>query len=898
MVTQTQSPAKAASQSRRAEQQSIVGYLAGPASAVNAGANRIIRSVGGSADMTAGMESSDHSTPVMEKRKRSTGAAALSQSMVTQTSMLNQMEEDEGAAGDGNSSDDAEQPSAKARREEQKRVEGTLASLDGIRSLDDQEQEISAADAAIRDGLGRAGGELSSAEERNRIGAACGAISKVFGKKREMAVALPSPGTPGWDPAGDLEADLVGEEEIRMDVFNPQNDLVDEMLPQDVTEVVNKKVEESMTSAIDKLTGVGKQQLDSLMQMQKQLFDTSNEMFAKQFAELEIKQNSVEGIAKQMMDLKVRMFQDHAARSAELDQFAEGVKKDLRQAAAQQSLGEEAVRAIAGQAVEAAKEATQQDVATLKIAMDSFKVRMQETENTNTEIMLTNENLKRDQLALRELFKEDQQGQRQLVGSLHATFLDKLNEVNGAVEASERAHEREKQEMAENYRYINDKVEAFITLVTRRIEDLSRKVDEGAERALTGGPLPAGVTPEVLSSVCRKHNLEEDKYWLRSASVHVQGQVVGGKSFEDCRRFLSRVYLGFLMEKCLNWYVSNTGGSVRVTFTSEHEAKTMLLRAKKICMERRLRSVNIEILFPPRFLQMKRDLLQVGAQMKLRGEIKRYDPVMKQGRVQLRTITNDDVVDYITINPTPEADNVDDEGMEVGEVDPVAQPAPAAEEETCVVCLEPLTASTHGGLMQMNQCHHRVHRLCQMVSFITNGPACMICRQTEEGLAAKVTCTKCTATGLDNFDVGELRLAPCGHIHKRDCVDDWFSNIGENHRIFDEESLNRILSQVRVQCFQCTRVEVPRQWLNIAATVVQQPRVSVQRGGMTRGRGAARPQRGAAAGVRGQIRTATPLNQGQARGRGGGQTRGSGRGAAAAGVQLTGGNRVEIEEHL
>ena len=91
---------------------------------------------------------------------------------------------------------------------------------------------------------------------------------------------------------------------------------------------------------------------------------------------------------------------------------------------------------------------------------------------------------------------------------------------------------------------------------------------------------------------------------------------------------------------------------------------------------------------------------------------------------------------------------------------------------------------------------------------------------------------------------------------------------------------------------------MPRQWLNIAATVVQQPRVSVQRGGMTRGRGAARPQRGAAAGGRGQIRTATPLNQGQARGRGGGQTRGSGRGAAAAGVQLTGGNRVEIEEHL
>ena len=60
----------------------------------------------------------------------------------------------------------------------------------------------------------------------------------------------------------------------------------------------------SMSSAIDKLTGVGKQQLDSLMQIQKQLFDTSNEMFAKQSADLETKQNLVERIAKQMMDLQ------------------------------------------------------------------------------------------------------------------------------------------------------------------------------------------------------------------------------------------------------------------------------------------------------------------------------------------------------------------------------------------------------------------------------------------------------------------------------------------------------------------------------------------------------------------------------------------------------------------
>ena len=60
----------------------------------------------------------------------------------------------------------------------------------------------------------------------------------------------------------------------------------------------------SMSSEIDKLTGVGKQQLDSLMKIQKQLFDTSNEMFAKQSADLETKQNLVEGIAKQMMDLQ------------------------------------------------------------------------------------------------------------------------------------------------------------------------------------------------------------------------------------------------------------------------------------------------------------------------------------------------------------------------------------------------------------------------------------------------------------------------------------------------------------------------------------------------------------------------------------------------------------------
>ena len=42
----------------------------------------------------------------------------------------------------------------------------------------------------------------------------------------------------------------------------------------------------SMSSEIDKLTGVGKQQLDSLMKIQKQLFDTSNEMFANQSADL------------------------------------------------------------------------------------------------------------------------------------------------------------------------------------------------------------------------------------------------------------------------------------------------------------------------------------------------------------------------------------------------------------------------------------------------------------------------------------------------------------------------------------------------------------------------------------------------------------------------------------
>ena len=74
------------------------------------------------------------------------------------------------------------------------------------------------------------------------------------------------------------------------------------------SDIVNKKVEECMSSAIDKLTGVGKQQLDSLMQIQKKLFDTSNETFAKQSADLETKQNLVEGIAKQMMDLQVGYF--------------------------------------------------------------------------------------------------------------------------------------------------------------------------------------------------------------------------------------------------------------------------------------------------------------------------------------------------------------------------------------------------------------------------------------------------------------------------------------------------------------------------------------------------------------------------------------------------------------
>ena len=178
-----------------------------------------------------------------------------------------------------------------------------------------------------------------------------------------------------------------------------------------------------------------------------------------------------------------------------------------------------------------------------------------------------------------------------------------------------------------------------------------RSGGDGVNQEVHGGILPENVTPEVLSAIVTNHQRDEDCYWRSSLMI-----TVGSGEFGDFRSWRHKLYcmgLHFLYHESVSHYVTGRG-NLRLTYRSEYEMRKKIIEARKFCKERHLRSIKIELMVPPRFVQEKKKMMRKGRQMKANGLIGVYDVLIKWGQPVLRTFSQAQGVRFLKANEIPE----------------------------------------------------------------------------------------------------------------------------------------------------------------------------------------------------------------------------------------------------
>ena len=974
MVTQTQqSPAKQATaaggQGRRVEgganvQVSITSYLSDKTNQVNAGVARVVRSVGRSVDLESGMEASAHSTPREEKRKRTkSGSNLINGSMITQTSLLSESlgdEETVETGENGGGSDDDQPRTKRPARDEGANVEEVLKSIDGIRSLTDNVPEVDVIEEAAKAGFGASKGEMTKEAEKRRVMASLGAISKKVEKSKEIGgegVSL------SWDNEGDIGA---GSNVEMTEHVDPEGDLA-ERVEEGVSDMLRKEIDltvrASTAEMVQQMIKSGQDQQEAVVKLQEK----QNQMMLEKVTEVAVRKTEVEQIAFQMQQLNQQMFKDHGERVTHLDEYV----KSTMDAVAKFTISDETARALTASAVKAAEDAVsgKMDAVSEKVSevqgmVEKIKDKqIEEEKKAKAKEDQTVKEMAQMRVEINGI-KESAESHAHQVEEVKAMVVRKMEEnssrIDGVVRSAEEAIGRIEAggggEMNTAVESMGEDLRGRIRLNTSRVDDTEKKIEElqAQVRELTGllqqrnqngvgmvggvPELPEGVTPEMLISVCKQHVRDQDNYWRRSCMIVVHGEVFDSDNYHRCKRILSRVHLSFMIKESESHYVSNSGKSIRITFSDFKKMTSFTRKAKSVCYERQIGNVRVETLVPPRLQSLKHDLLNIGRDQKNRGDIRHYEVVVKKGQLMLRTVKQNGEPDFMTVAQPGDSQT---EPMEEGEEDEV-QSVVIVEEEKCPVCQEAISDTTHGPVMTQNKCGHKIHQWCALVNYLTNGLDCTVCRQTQDELASKVECDKCIALGPAALVSEKLRCAPCGHLHSEDCLNDWFQVSGENWRSFTEEDLKRYMAACKIYCFHCTRVSVPEMWSNIGCSPASGESVQIQIGdtavrrgggrggnsvsgaerGVGRGRGSGpRPFRGGNS--RGSVPSVSGGNRGAVRGgrystasstavRSAPGVRGNNRGAVGRGrapaasttaararmegVNLTGGNSQQIQE--
>ena len=797
--------------------------------------------------------------------------------------------------------------------------------MQGIKSLEATIPEIDIFESAGENGYGSSRGEMTKTAENRRVESSLGAIQKTIARSKEVGGDAANL---SWDNADlNVALDNVEEDDMVISVFDPAQDLPQKEtdLRKEVEKEVEEIVAEKVGGAVERLSEMGKSQMETLQQIQVQ----QTKVVTEQAEVVAAKKSEVEEIAVRMQQLQQRMFADHGERSQKLDEYVEKAKKEIKEEAGKITISNEAVRALTEASVKAAKEEVAGQVAEVRGIVESVKEmqdRAKEREDLTVremaQLRLSIQAI-RDETAARTIQQQEESARinQQLaensnrIGVMTERAQEAIDSIIGGEAGEPSEAERVGEEMRGRTRFNYERIQSLeqqVKVLTEKMEQMSQNGGGGAGSGsgTDAGPggvassLPTGVTPQLLQSVCKKHTMDQDKYWRRSCAIRVNGEVMQNPDYDECKRVLRTVHMEFLIVHSDTFYVSNSGLWIRITYVNESILNKMMAKVRSICIEKQYHHVSCDRLVPTRFIQAKQDLLNIGKQLKYRGEIKRFEVVMRKGGVQLRTIKMDGSVDYHTVaQPEPM------EPMEQEQEEPVA----VVEEERCSVCQDPISDTTHGELMTLNKCGHKGHKMCLSVLFLVQGLSCAVCRQSEDNLDSKVDCEKCKLRGVENLTVDNLRMSPCGHLHHLDCQHEWFQMLGENWRQFQEEDLRRFMTATKIWCFHCTRVSVPEVWPNIGATVAQTPVTAVQtqattgqrqaggvgrremggrgRGfGWGRGRGVNTAARRAGTGGGGNQSRPAPHG-------GGSSTGGRGRGVARPpGVVLTGANAIDIED--
>ena len=165
--------------------------------------------------------------------------------------------------------------------------------------------------------------------------------------------------------------------------------------------------------------------------------------------------------------------------------------------------------------------------------------------------------------------------------------------------------------------------------------------------------LPDGVSSELLRSMAKNHQRVQDTYWRSSLMI-----TTGAAEKGDYRSWMHKLRtcgLHFMVEGVRSHYITGKG-NLRLTFASEFEMRKTLIRGRKYCKENLIQRIHIEYMTPPRYVNVKKQMMRYGRLMKKSQRISSYDVVMRQSEPVLRTFHQSDGVVYWTLGNLQQQD--------------------------------------------------------------------------------------------------------------------------------------------------------------------------------------------------------------------------------------------------
>ena len=311
----------------------------------------------------------------------------------------------------------------------------------------------------------------------------------------------------------------------------------------------------------------------------------------------------------------------------------------------------------------------------------------------------------------------------------------------------------------------------------------------------------------LLQAVIKDYIAKDNYYWNSSIMVQrIRLDPNIRNNFDRAWDGLNRVGLGFLVNECEKFYCTRAG-NLRLTFRSPGEAKYQLVKGKRVLQREGIRGIGVEFLVHPDHLDKKKRLAGLGRTMKSNNLIRRYDVVMYDGQPKLRAVDSSGRVKY-----------VDENGEMNREI--VNSNYQASSEDKCSVCLDEM----QGSVLKLRGCGHTFHPRCLKLVFLTKGISCPVCRQNAQISSADVHCNRCKLVSDETFVADTMTVAPCGHVHRKDCVGDYtMALFNKDAATFSGGDLASYESRPFAKCYHCANSEgvTNEPWVEGVAKLVE-----------------------------------------------------------------------------